>query len=95
MVRRRRIVRAASRLGTGQAAIGLARELHERRQRLGVEIVGFVDSDPTAAGDLATTPDIIGTIEDVRRSFARGASIASSSTSRTPAANCRWTSCSR
>ena len=34
--------------GTSPAAIVLARELFERRQELGVDIVGFVDPDPSA-----------------------------------------------
>src|ERR1700687_4820737 len=32
-------------VGTNEAAVGLARELFDRRQELGVEIVGFVDPD--------------------------------------------------
>ncbi len=37
-------------VGTSAAAIELARELFERRQELGVEIVGFIDPDPHASG---------------------------------------------
>src|SRR5687767_8155239 len=37
-------------VGTGSAAVNLARELFERRQELGVEIVGFVDPDPARLG---------------------------------------------
>ena len=33
-------------VGTSAASVALARELFERRQELGVELVGFVDSDP-------------------------------------------------
>ena len=33
-------------VGTGGAAVALARELFDRRQELGVELVGFVDADP-------------------------------------------------
>ena len=33
-------------VGTGQAAVDLARELFSRRHELGVEIVGFIDPDP-------------------------------------------------
>ncbi len=33
-------------VGTGVAAVMLARELFERRSELGVELVGFVDPDP-------------------------------------------------
>ena len=36
-------------VGTSPAAIVLARELYERRQELGVDIVGFVDPDPAAS----------------------------------------------
>ena len=36
-------------VGIGSAAIKLERELMERRQALGVEIVGFIDADPAAA----------------------------------------------
>ncbi len=52
-------------LGTGPAAISLARELFERRHELGVDIVGFVDSDPARVGAPAVSPGVIGTIEDV------------------------------
>jgi FlaA1/EpsC-like NDP-sugar epimerase len=52
-------------LGTGQAAVGLARELFERRQELGVEIVGFVDPDPARVGAPVINPGVIGTIEDI------------------------------
>ena len=37
-------------VGTGVAAVSLARELFERRSELGVELVGFVDSDPAKVG---------------------------------------------
>ena len=61
-------------VGTSQAAVELARELHERRQELGVEIVGFVDPDPERVGQPLLNPGIVGTIEDipdfVRRSHA-------------------------
>ena len=36
-------------VGIGSAAIKLERELMDRRQALGVEIVGFIDADPAAA----------------------------------------------
>jgi sugar transferase (PEP-CTERM system associated) len=52
-------------VGTGPAAIGLARELFERRQELGVEIVGFVDPDPARLGAPVINPGVIGTIEDI------------------------------
>jgi sugar transferase (PEP-CTERM system associated) len=49
-------------IGTSASAVSFAREL-QGRDELGVEIVGFVDSDPAAAG----TPwaPVIGTIEDI------------------------------
>ena len=37
-------------VGTRPAAVSLARELFDRRQELGVEIVGFVDPDPARVG---------------------------------------------
>jgi len=52
-------------VGTGQAAVALARELFERRQELGVEIVGFVDPDPARVGAPVINPSVIGTIEDI------------------------------
>jgi sugar transferase (PEP-CTERM system associated) len=51
--------------GTGRAAVGLARELFDRRHELGIEIVGFVDPDPSKVGTPVITPGVIGTIEDV------------------------------
>ena len=52
-------------VGTGMAAVGLARELHERRQELGVEIVGFVDPDPSRVGAAVINPGVIGAVEDI------------------------------
>jgi sugar transferase (PEP-CTERM system associated) len=52
-------------VGTGPAAVSLARELFVRRQELGVEIVGFVDPDPTRVGAPVINPGVIGTIEDI------------------------------
>jgi sugar transferase (PEP-CTERM system associated) len=52
-------------VGTGPAAVGLARELFGRRQELGVEIVGFVDPDPSRVGAPVINPGVIGTIEDI------------------------------
>jgi sugar transferase (PEP-CTERM system associated) len=52
-------------VGTGHSAITLARELFERRYELGVEIVGFVDSDPDLVGTPLINPGVIGTIEDI------------------------------
>jgi sugar transferase (PEP-CTERM system associated) len=52
-------------VGTGPAAIALARELHERRQELRVSIVGFVDPDPTMVGQPVLNPGVIGAVEDI------------------------------
>jgi len=52
-------------VGTNQAAIVLARELFERRQELGVEIVGFVDPDPTRVGAPVINPGVVGTLDDI------------------------------
>jgi sugar transferase (PEP-CTERM system associated) len=52
-------------VGTNAAAIALARELHEHRVRLGVEIVGFIDPDPSRVGLPLVNPGIVGTIEDI------------------------------
>lgn len=52
-------------VGTSPAAIVLARELFERRQELGVEIVGFVDPDPARVGAPVINPGVVGTIDDI------------------------------
>jgi sugar transferase (PEP-CTERM system associated) len=52
-------------VGTGPAAIRLARELFERRHELGLEIVGFIDPDPAKVGQPVLNPGIIGVIEDI------------------------------
>jgi hypothetical protein len=52
-------------LELGQAAIDLARELMERHQELGIEIVGFVDADPLAGQRLPANMKIVGAIEDI------------------------------
>ena len=52
-------------VGTSPAAILLARELHERRHELGVNIVGFVDPDPTRVGAPVINPGVVGTIDDI------------------------------
>jgi sugar transferase (PEP-CTERM system associated) len=45
--------------------VDLARELHEMRQQLGVEIVGFVDPDPAKVGSALLNPGIIGCIDEI------------------------------
>jgi sugar transferase (PEP-CTERM system associated) len=52
-------------VGTGAAAVALARELFERRQELRVSIVGFVDPDPAKLGQPVLNPGVIGTVEDI------------------------------
>jgi len=52
-------------VGTNAAAVDLARELFERRQELGVEIVGFVDPDPTRVGTPVLNPGVVGAIDDI------------------------------
>jgi sugar transferase (PEP-CTERM system associated) len=52
-------------VGTNAAAVDLARELFERRQELGVEIVGFVDPDPTRLGMAVLNPGVVGAIDDI------------------------------
>jgi sugar transferase (PEP-CTERM system associated) len=51
--------------GTSPAAVSLARELHEHRHELGVEIVGFVDADPALVGTRVVNPGVIGLIDDI------------------------------
>jgi sugar transferase (PEP-CTERM system associated) len=58
-------------VGTSPAAIVLARELHERRIELGVNIVGFVDPDPTRVGAPVINPGVVGTIDDIPSLTAR------------------------
>jgi sugar transferase (PEP-CTERM system associated) len=52
-------------VGTGPAAVVLARELFDRRHELGVEIVGFVDPDPARVGAPVINPGVVGTLDDI------------------------------
>jgi sugar transferase (PEP-CTERM system associated) len=52
-------------VGTNAAAVDLARELYDRRQELGVELIGFVDPDPARVGTSLINPGIVGTIDDI------------------------------
>ena len=52
-------------VGTSAAAIALARELYELRRQLGVEIVGFIDPDPSRVGASVINPGVIGTVDDI------------------------------
>jgi sugar transferase (PEP-CTERM system associated) len=58
-------------VGTNAAAVTLARELHERRNEFGVEIVGFVDPDPARVGAPVINPGVIGTVDDIPSIVAR------------------------
>jgi sugar transferase (PEP-CTERM system associated) len=58
-------------VGTNSATIELARELFERRQALGVDIVGFVDTDPARVGSVVINPGVVGTIDDIPSLIAR------------------------
>jgi FlaA1/EpsC-like NDP-sugar epimerase len=82
-------------LGTGAAALTLARELFERRFELGVDIVGFVDPDPERVGTPLINPGSSGPSRTFRRSSARAASDRVVVSLGDAAASCRWTSCSR
>ena len=53
-------------VGTGPAAVLLARELYQRKE-LGVQIVGFVDPDRAKVGMPVINPGVIGTIDDIPR----------------------------
>jgi sugar transferase (PEP-CTERM system associated) len=44
--------------------VRLARELYQRKD-LGVEIVGFIDPDPSRVGSAVLNPGVVGTIEDI------------------------------
>ncbi|MFN7978429.1 MAG: TIGR03013 family XrtA/PEP-CTERM system glycosyltransferase [Vicinamibacterales bacterium] len=52
-------------IGTTPAAVALAQEIHERQAELGVEIVGFVDPDPSRVGTVLFNPGVIGVIDDI------------------------------
>ena len=52
-------------VGTNAGAVDLARELYDRRQELGVELVGFVDTDPGRVGTSLINPGVVGTVDDI------------------------------
>src|SRR5688500_10333350 len=52
-------------VGTGIASIKLERELMDRRQALGIDIIGFIDADPLAAETSRSGARVIGRIEDI------------------------------
>ena len=72
----------------------LARELHERRSELGVELVGFVDSE-SRVGMPVVNPGVIGTVSEIPTIVGPDASIGSWSAWQMPEASSTWTSCSR
>ena len=51
-------------VGTNPAAVALARELNDRRHELGVEIVGFADSNIERIGDIVLGR-VVGAVEDI------------------------------
>ncbi|MCL4813194.1 MAG: TIGR03013 family PEP-CTERM/XrtA system glycosyltransferase [Vicinamibacteraceae bacterium] len=52
-------------VGTSAAAVALARELHDLREELGVDIVGFIDPDQAKVGESLLNPGVIGTVADI------------------------------
>lgn len=52
-------------VGTNPASVELARELFDRRQEIGVEIVGFVDPDPSRVGAPVLNPGVVGAVDDI------------------------------
>jgi FlaA1/EpsC-like NDP-sugar epimerase len=52
-------------VGTGPAAVTLARELFDRRAELGVNLVGFVDQNPELVGRPMINPGVVGVIADI------------------------------
>jgi sugar transferase (PEP-CTERM system associated) len=52
-------------VGTSPQAVALARELHEHRVELGVEIIGFVDPDPARVGTPLINPGVVGAVADI------------------------------
>ena len=52
-------------VGIGSAAIKLERELLDRRQALGVDIVGFIDADPAGAERPRDGVRVIGGVDDI------------------------------
>jgi sugar transferase (PEP-CTERM system associated) len=54
-------------VGTSEAAVTLAGALVDLRSELGVELVGFVDSDPARIGTTLVNCGVIGTVSDIPR----------------------------
>jgi sugar transferase (PEP-CTERM system associated) len=52
-------------VGTNDAAVALSQELFDRRHEVGVELVGFVDSDRSRIGTSLVNPGIIGAVPDI------------------------------
>jgi sugar transferase (PEP-CTERM system associated) len=54
-------------VGMSSAAVELAHELHQRRNSLGVVLVGFIDADENRSTPIAGNPGVVGTIADLPR----------------------------
>lgn len=52
-------------VGTNPAAVNLARELLDRRSELGIEVVGFVDSDAAMVGKQLLEAGVVGVVSDI------------------------------
>jgi len=52
-------------LGTNTAAVTLARELYERRSELGLEVVGFVETDPQGVGRPLLNSTVLGVVSAI------------------------------
>ena len=52
-------------LGTKPAAVALARDLKERQRDLGVDVVGFVEAEPSHVRTFVQSPGIVGTMDDL------------------------------
>ncbi len=52
-------------VGTNPAAVNLARELLDRRSELGIDPIGFVDSDPSTVGRQLLGTGVLGVVSDI------------------------------
>ncbi|HMX26263.1 MAG TPA: hypothetical protein PKC13_11715, partial [Blastocatellia bacterium] len=53
-------------LGTGDDAVGIAREALQRRES-GYEVVGFIGNDPRLVGRSLINPSVLGVTDDIRQ----------------------------
>ena len=79
-------------VGTSPAAVKLARELNDRRHELGVEIVGFADSDVERIGH-TVLGRVVGAVEDIPAMIRRLSADRIVVSLGTRGASFRWTSC--